>query len=62
MVRQAKDGAIPEMSVIVADRVESLDHLIILYVRLIPIGRRRADAFRAMSLASPAGITSWMSE
>jgi hypothetical protein len=53
------------ISVIVADRVESLGHLIILYVRLIPIGRRRVGAFLAMTLANRGEtrdrITNWTS-
>jgi hypothetical protein len=66
MVHQVPvDGAIPVISAIVADRVESLGHLIILYVRLIPIGRRRVGAFLAMTLANRGEtrdrITNWTS-
>jgi hypothetical protein len=65
MVHQVPvDGAIPVISAIVADRVESLGHLIILYVRLIPIGRR-VGAFLAMTLANRGEtrdrITNWTS-
>ena len=43
-------GVTLEISVIMADRVESLDYLIILFVHLILTGRR-ADVSRVMSFA-----------